>query len=432
MTTAVALDEPRPAPPLSSAPIRIALLGLGQVGAAVARAATDRTSPLSSRLRIVGALVRDTARARDVRLPLESILSADAEAVFGRRPDVAIELLGGVEPAFTLVRCALERGVAVVTANKSLLAARGPDLLILAAQTGTPFLYEASILAGVPFLGSLSRRPLASRVSRIAGIVNGTSNFILTRMHEDGVDCGTALLDAQRRGLAEPNAHNDVRGIDAAEKLSVLLQHFGWGHARPDTIETSGIDGLRASDIEAARRFGGVVKPVVAAERSGDRVAAFAGPAFVPARSPLALIGGADNALSLHNRSGRLFYAGPGAGPDATADTVLDDVFEAAGRERQAAAASMPPPQGRLLPTAPDTGWFVRLTSGTRLPAPDAIADVLGSHGIWLRQTSAERGGEDAAWATTWRASRVRLERALCALASAARCDAYAIRTLEE
>lgn len=430
MTSVPALAQPRPVSVPASVPIDIALLGLGQVGAAVVRAAAGHSSPGTPPLRIVGALVRDAARSRDVRLPSTAILTTDGEAVLARRPDVVIELLGGVEPAFTLVRHALERGIPVVTANKSLLAARGPALAGVAARTGTPLLYEASVLAGVPFLGSLARRPRASRVRRISGILNGTSNFVLTRMHADGVAQETAVLEAQGRGLAEPDPGHDLRGIDAAEKLSVLLQHFGWGHTRAGAIEIVGIEGLRASDIEAAREFDGVIKPVVHAERIGDLVEAFVGPAFLPAAARLAQVIGADNAVSLRNDAGDLFYAGPGAGPDATAATVLDDVFEAAGARWDNSLLERGTPLRALNPASPDTGWFVRLTGAAPLPAPEAIADILGSHGVWLRRVSTCRGG--ALCALTWRAARLQLERALAALASASRCEAYAIRALEE
>jgi homoserine dehydrogenase len=267
-------------------------------------------------------------------------------------------------------------------------------------------------------------------VTRLEGIVNGTSNYILSAMHASGADLGAALRDAQARGLAEPDPHSDVAGIDAAEKLSVLLHHFGWGHARPATIEMSGIEALTGADVNAAQQLGGVIKPVVFAERCAGDVTAFVGPAFVSAESRLARVNGAENAITLRNSYGTLFYAGPGAGPAATAATVLDDVHEITqGDQVRAADDDGADCAGPLATGAPETGWFIRLTSATQLPAPESVADFLGSHGIWLRRTLA---GPEVAWAITWRTSRERIERALASLASSCPCDAFAIRTLED
>jgi homoserine dehydrogenase len=421
------LIRPHRETPVTTLPVDIALLGLGQIGSAVARAIVE-DDPACARIRIVGALVRNTNRTRNVTLPSPSIVTADAAALFARRPAVVIELLGGIEPAFALLTHALTNGIPVVTANKSLLAARGPELVALSARTGTPLLYEASVLAGVPFLGPLSTRPLASDVTRIEGIINGTSNYILTAMHASGADLDAALLDAQARGLVEPDPHSDVAGIDAAEKLSVLLQHFGWGHGRPGRIETTGIEELTGADISAARQLGGVIKPVVFAERFTTEVTAFVGPAFISADARLARINGAENALTLRNRYGTLFYAGPGAGPAATAATVLDDVHEITQGQRGAAAHDFAECLSPVQIGTPDSGWFIRLTSTSQLPPPESVADFLGSHGIWLRRTV---GGPEAAWAISWKASRSRIERALASLASASGCEAFAIRTLE-
>jgi homoserine dehydrogenase len=360
------------------------------------------------------------------------VVTTDAGALFARRPSVVIELLGGVQPALTLVTYALANGIAVVTANKSLLAAHGPELAALSARTGVPLFYEASVLAGVPFLGALSRRPHAAGVTRITGIVNGTSNHILTAMRARGVELGAALLDAQRQGLAEPDPRKDVNGTDAVEKLSVLLQHFGWGHAAPGAIETVGIGDLQAADIAAAQQLGGVLKPIIFAERLADHVKAFVGPAFVPWDARLARVDGAENALALRNGYGELFYAGPGAGPAATAATVLDDVFEITRNQHRRAPAAHDAEQ--LTPArpcaiaAPESGWFVRLTSASRLPSPETVADLLGAHGLWLRRTLPE---VHATWALTWGAPRTRVERALAALTSASGCEASAIRALE-
>jgi homoserine dehydrogenase len=421
----------RPAPALSTGTIDIALLGLGRVGSAVARAVLDTPSSGSARLRITGALIRYPERRRDVRLPASCLLT-DAAEIFARRPRVVVEVLGGIEPARTLVRQALESGIPVVTANKSLVAAHGDELRRIAARSGAPFLCEATVIAGVPFLGTLSRRPRAAAVTCIRGIVNGTSNYLLTQMTATRT-LAAALAEAARLGLSEPDPRNDVLGVDAAEKLSVLLQHLGWGRVAPHALDVRGIDGVQASDIDAARDLGGVIKPVILAERSVDAVTAFVGPAFVPLTDRLASVDGSENALALRNGYGELFYSGPGAGPQATAATVLDDVFEAATADGgRLESRSDAPRLSAIEPGAPVTAWFVRLTAAEKLPPAADIADLLGSFGIWLqRSSSLPATRQDACGFLTLPVERARLDSAIGALTAAARCHASVYRALE-
>ena len=422
----------RSAPALPTGTIDIALLGLGRVGSAVARAVLEGPSSGTARLRITGALIRNPEGRRDVRLPAACLLT-DAAEIFARRPGIVVEVLGGIEPAYTLVRQALESGIPVVTANKSLVAAHGDELRRIAARTGAPFLYEAAVIAGVPFLGTLSRRPHAAAAARIRGIVNGTSNYLLTQMSATRASLAAALAEAARLGLSEPDPRNDVLGIDAAEKLSVLLQHLGWGRVAPHALDVRGIDGVHASDIDTARDLGGVLKPVILAERSDDLVTAFVGPAFVPLSDRLARVDGAENALALRNGYGELFYSGPGAGPQATAATVLDDVFEAAAADgERLESRSHAPRLTDIEPGAPVTAWFVRLTAAEKVPPAADIADLLGSFGVWLQRSSSPRATrQDACGFLTLPVERTRLESAIGALTAAARCSASVYRALE-
>ena len=315
-----------PAPARATAPapkteIRVALLGLGHVGGAIAGLANERNDA-PHRFPIVSALVRDVHRPRAIdttRIPLTS----DPAIALASRPDVVVEVLGGLEPARTIVMAALAQGLPVVTANKSLLAAHGSELFEAAARHGAPLLYEASVLAGVPFLGTFGRRPLARDVFGISGIVNGTSNFILSRMLADRVSFGDALAEAQRAGYAEPDPSKDINGDDALEKLCVLARHFGGWTIAPGEVERGGIADLELQDLQQASAFGGRIRPVVHADWDGDGVRAFAGPAFVNDSNGLAGINGVQNAVSLRTKwSGDLFFSGPGAGPAITAATV--------------------------------------------------------------------------------------------------------------
>jgi len=293
--------------------VRIALLGVGQVGGAIAELASH-PSEMPCRFSIASALVRDVRRPRAAHA--ESLpLTIDPAAALTSHPDVVVEVLGGLEPARTLVLEALTRGIPVVTANKSLLAAHGDELFDAASLAGVPLLYEASVLAGVPFLNTFGRRPIARAITAVTGIVNGTSNFILSRMASERMAFGDALADAQRAGYAEPDPSKDVLGDDAVEKLCVLLRHFGQWSVAPDQIEKSGIDHVGPGDLEQAAAFGGTVRPVVSAEWDQDRLAAYAGPAFVAGSNPLSRVDGVQNAVSLRTRwSGDLFFSGPGAG----------------------------------------------------------------------------------------------------------------------
>ena len=433
--------------PAVDAPVRaldVALLGLGHVGSAVAALALDPPDSFDLHLHVLGALVRDVAKPRDHALDRRVRLSEDPARLFSPRPDVVIEVLGGLEPARTLVLKALERGISVVTANKSLMAAHGDELLTAAARSGAALRYEASVLAGVPFLGTFGSRPLAARISRVTGIVNGTSNFILTKMERERRDFTVALADAQRLGFAEPNPANDIDGIDALEKLTVLIRHFARHSVVPADVETTGIGDVQPIDLAHAREFGGALKAVVDAEWTASSVTAFVGPAFVPASNKLSRIDGVENAVSLFGAStGELFYSGPGAGPAVTAATILDDVAEvAAGRSQVPAGracstipagSSLPAAAFRLTPDAPSTGWFVRLTGETTLPDGVDITDLLASFGVLLRRISAvdTTTGRPVCYLLTWPTPRPRVERALAALADATGCTTGCFRALE-
>jgi homoserine dehydrogenase len=325
--------------------VSIGLLGLGNVGNGVVRAtrlAADVLRARGLRVRVEAALVRDESRARSegAHVPL---VTASVPAFFARRYDAVVEVLGGVEPAASLVARLLESGTPVITANKSLLAARGGTLATLAKTRNTHLLFEASVVAGVPFLDAIARRPLAGAIDRIEAILNGTSNFIISVMESEGASLDEALARAQALGYAEPDPRNDVSGRDAAEKLCVLLRHLGIADVAPHRIRTAPLTGIGPEDVERARRAGGALKPIARATRLPDgSIAASVGPEVLPGDHPLARVRGALNGVLLESRfAGPLFYSGPGAGPDVTAATILDDLATLvdAGALRPTAAA---------------------------------------------------------------------------------------------
>lgn len=410
--------------------ISIALLGLGHVGSAVAGLVLEPPRPARRRFRITGALVRDVHRQRPGVGDVARTRMGDT--LLDPPPDVLVEVLGGLEPARTLVLRALERRIPVVTANKSLLAVHGDELFEAAAIYSAPLRYEAAVLAGVPFLGTFARRPLAASISSLCGVVNGTANFILREMAA-GRAYPDALAEAQCRGFAEPDPSNDVRGVDAGQKLAVLLRHFARCSVRPEAIETTGIDALCTQDLHHAAGLGGAIKPVVAASWNGANITAFAGPAFVPASHALARIDGVQNAIVLSGApGGDLLFAGPGAGPVATAATILDDVVEAIEDvDGGAADEHWPPRNGTVFPGSPATGWFIRLTGATLASGPD-ISGILSDHGVRLRRGSDEEvhEGRSAQWLIAYPCERRRLDAALGALRAATGCDGYAVREL--
>ena len=404
--------------------VDVALLGCGTVGSALARlAAPDAAGPLP--LRLTGALVRDIARARDRRaLPA---LTLDPHSLLDRSPDVVVELLGGLEPARSLVLEALGRGIPVVTANKSLLAHHGAELRAAAHAAGTPLLYEAAVLAGVPFLGTFARRPHAAGIHGIVGIVNGTTNFVLGRC-ADGARLDAAVREAQARGYAEPDPASDLDGIDAAEKLVRPAAAFrrarrvsrrcrGGGHpralARPDPAG-AGARGHRQAGGrgELARRSPGLrrsrLRPGRASAGAGGRHRQRR-PARGPARPPVLPGSGRGTRRHRRHRPGRCRGDRRGAGAAAGATA------EERARHR---------PRHRL---------DVDARGGARLPSPIDVADLLAAHGLYgyRATTTCVRDAREHRSLLLHEAPRPRVERAVAAVQAAARCSVSILRALE-
>jgi homoserine dehydrogenase len=351
-----------PTTPSNDGPLRVAILGLGTVGGAVARALLERPAELAAvaggrQLRLVAVGVRNPGRDRGLSLSSD-VQRTDALAdLAGEAPiDVLVELLGGLEPAGGLVATALGRGTAVVTANKALLAARGVALETLARRTGATLRFEAAVGAGIPVLGPLGGALAANRWSALAGIVNGTTNQILGAM-ADGRSYEEALAEAQRLGYAEADPSGDVEGRDAADKLAILcrLAFGGWPpveaiERRPPSLRgtgSPGITGVRASEIDAARRSGWTVKLLAEARRVDGGIAASVLPTAVPGDSPFGRTAGVENRIELVGEPiGHVSFSGPGAGGPATSSAILGDLIAVARGEGSTWAGL--PPAGRI------------------------------------------------------------------------------------
>jgi homoserine dehydrogenase len=403
--------------------IRVGLLGYGRVGQAVAAIAARSQARLESAgvdVRCVSALVRDPHKQRfgpAIRL------STDAADVLASGVDVVVEVLGGLEPARRLVALALDAGIPVVSANKTLVADSGLELQALAARRGTSFAFDAAVLAGVPFLGSLSRRPLVSAAREIAGILNGTSNFILSRM-AGGAAFEDALAEAIARGYAEPDSSADVEGIDAAQKLAILLQIAVCSGVRSDVLPRSGLGILDPRDFAAARRLGGVIKPLAFASLDPSAGGAWVGPAFLQDDHPFAELNGVTNGLQLTAANGHaVTFVGPGAGPEVTATTILDDVVEVmtGSRLQYTRAAQHDDGSVSRVSTPPAGRWFVRVSDRPDVRAAH-LAEFLAANGMPALNLMEDRGGfalltAQADWATAHdviRALRASGGRTLC------------------
>ncbi|MFK5633247.1 MULTISPECIES: homoserine dehydrogenase [unclassified Ornithinimicrobium] len=323
---------------MSPQPVRVALLGAGTVGAAVARRLDDRAqryaAQLGRPLELVGVAVRDASRDRPGVDP--SLLTTDAEALVDRA-DVVVEVMGGLEPARALIERAMRRGAHVVTANKQLIAQQGDELHALADECGVGLDYEAAVMAAVPVLAVVRESLAGDRITAISGIVNGSTNFVLDMVARRGVPFQDAVRQAGELGYLEADPTEDLEGLDAAAKI-VILARTAWG--RPVTladVQRTGINGLTDEDFAHAAAAGQVIKLVASAWCSGSgedcRVELAVRPVGLPQDDPLAQAREGANVLIIEAESaGRLRLHGAGAGGEETASAVLGDVLRAARR----------------------------------------------------------------------------------------------------
>jgi homoserine dehydrogenase len=409
--------------------IKVGLVGLGRVGQAVARLAPEATRLIAAgvRFRIAGALVRDVDKPRRCVIPAR--MTSNSTAFLRGNYDVVIEALGTVEPARGLVGRLLARGIPVVTANKALVAAHGAELSAIAARRGTTLRYEASALAGVPFLGALAARPLVSDVVEFAAVVNGTSNFILSRLDARGGTFDEAVSEAQALGLTEPDPSRDLDGLDSADKLSLLASIFGWGSIPAFRLDVQGIRGIDADDLAIARQLGGTIKPVASASSAPAGVSAFVGPAFVPSRHPLAALSGTLSGIHLSGRFvSDLFFSGPGAGPEITAATIIDDAVEAVTTAPKTPRAVTRLPRVSALTAPPATEWLVKARFPGIVPDASAVTEIFAAQHVTVSHVTDPVC--NARWVRLARAARDHIDRAVTAIATTHRVECYAIRAL--
>ncbi len=383
--------------------IGIGIAGAGTVGSSLVRRLIEGRAVVTAKtgldLVVRRVAVRDTSRSRP-SIPVDLITSDVMSLVTDPEVAVVVEVMGGLEPAEAVVLEALKAGKAVVTANKELIAARGPRLFAAATEAGVPLLFEAAVGGGIPIIRPLTETLAGEQVDRVLGIVNGTTNYILSSMADDGVDYEDALAAAQRLGYAEPDPAADVSGADAAAK-AVILAGLAFGTwVTSDQLHAEGITDITAADFEAAEQLGFAIRLLAVAERRPDGVSARVHPLMLPIDHPLATIRGATNAIYIEGSSvGQLLFAGPGAGGEPTATAVLGDIVDAA---RENMSGSRVAPAIRVEPGDVvdfgkiDTQWYIRLEVSDSPGVLSQIAAAFGEARVSIRSVRQEGRGNRA------------------------------------
>jgi len=386
------------------APLKVALLGCGVVGSQVYRLLTEQSADLKARagasLEIAGVAVRVPGRPRDVAVDPD-LLTTDGMGLVTRPDvDIVIELIGGIDPARSLVLAALSAGKSVVTANKALVAADRATLHKTASQAGADLYYEAAVAGAIPLLRPLRESLASDEVRRVLGIVNGTTNFILDRMDTSGADFSAALAEAQALGYAEADPTADVAGFDAAAKAAILASIAFHTEVTADDVYREGILSVTAADIASARALGCVVKLLAICERSNGGISARVHPAMIPRTHPLAAVREAYNAVFVEAESaGRLMFYGAGAGGQPTASAVLGDTVAIA---RNLLAGLRGPESSTYaeLPLVPigeaRTSYYVQLDVADRPGVLAPVADAFAQQGVSIKAVRQEGRGEDA------------------------------------
>jgi homoserine dehydrogenase len=373
--------------------IGIGLMGLGVVAGQVARVLTDRADDLAEKvgcplvLRKVKVLPEDLSRPQVQEMPSQLFTTDDEE--FFQEPgiDIVVEAIGGESPALEYLQRAISGGKHVVTSNKEVIAKHGTELLALAQQHGVGLLFEASVGGGIPLIAPFKHDLVANEISGIFAIINGTTNYILTRMAKEGMDFAAALKLAQELGYAEANPENDIEGIDAHYKLAILASLAFQSRVRPDDIYHEGISRLTSRDFRYARELGFAIKLLAIAKQSDASIEARVHPVFIPEDSFLAKVGGVYNAILVEgDLAGKVLFFGEGAGALPTSSAVVADVVSSArkivlgigskSRQRPDLGKSIKP-MAEI-----ETQYYIRLSAADRPGVLAQIANVFGNNMI--------------------------------------------------
>jgi homoserine dehydrogenase len=388
---------------VTTEPVRVGILGCGNVGAALAELLLERPDEIAKRtglrLELTRVAVRSLAKERDYAVP-EALLTNDAASVVDDPDvDVVVEVIGGIEPARGLILAALKGGKAVVTANKELLANVGAELFEASATAGVDLLFEASVGGGIPLIRPLRESLAGEHITRLMGIVNGTTNYILTRMTEAGASYSDALAEAQSLGYAERDPTADVEGYDAGAKAAILASIAFGSRVVAGDVYREGISGVTAADIAFAGRMGYVVKLLAIAERVGEEIAVRVHPTMLPTTHPLASVRESFNAVFIEGEAvGELMLYGRGAGGMPTASAVLGDLIDAAHNLRSGGAGRTTP-MGRAIIHPVDeicSQYYLSLEVADRPGVARDVFGVTADHDVSIVSMEQEGLGDEA------------------------------------
>ena len=377
------------------------LMGLGVVGSGVAAALLNQApgdsgdSPHSQSVsqkvglpvNLKRVLVRDPSKQRDAAVP-SHLITANPEDILGDPSiQVVVEVIGGADPAVQYLETALAAGKHVVTANKEVMAKHGPGLFDLAQRNNAHLMFEASVGGGIPIIGSLMGQLLANDIHSIRSIINGTTNYILTRMAYEHADFHEALAEAQERGYAEADPTNDVEGFDAVYKLSILASLAFHQRVAPEEVYREGISGLQPQDFRYAQELGCAIKSLAIATQGGDGIRARVYPALIPQDRMLAKVDGVYNAVEVTGSlCGQVLLHGMGAGRGPTTSAVVGDLMEIGRRLREGQPAAPVSATGAGMPVKSiddlETRYYLRLNCTDRAGVLAQISKILGDGNI--------------------------------------------------
>ena len=385
-------------------PLSVVLLGGGTVGASVAKLLVEQAQDLSARIGrpivLNGVAVQDIKKSRDGVDP--KLLTTDATKLAQSGADIVVEVIGGIEPAKTLIEMAIANGSSIVTANKALLAEHGAHLHKLAEEKGVDLYYEAAVAGAIPLLRPLRESLAGDKVMRLLGIVNGTTNFILSKMYSDGANYADVLAEAQALGYAEADPTADVEGFDSAAKAAILAGLAFHTNVTSADVYREGISKVTAADIAAAKSLGYVIKLLAIAEITPDDLGIIVRvhPAMVPQSHPLASVRDAFNAVFVEAQAaGQMMFYGRGAGGVPTASSVLGDIVAAA---RNRVAGSLGPAQSTYADLEirgigeAVTAYYLNLRVADESGVLAAISSAFAKHDVSIQAVRQDGVGDDA------------------------------------
>lgn len=367
--------------------MRVGIIGVGTVGSHVVKILQENEDIITARsgkriVPIMG-IVKDLSKKRDTNIPLSDNVD---DVLENPEVDVVLELMGGVDEAYTIVKRALQNKKPVVTANKALLAYHRYELKDIAGDT--PIGYEASVAGGIPIIKALREGLSANHIEAIKGIMNGTCNFILTKMMNEKAEFADVLKEAQELGYAEADPTFDVGGFDAAHKLLILASIAYGIDVKPEEILIEGIENINSEDIFFAKEFGYNIKLLTIAKKCGNKVELRVHPALVPIKQMIAKVDGVMNGISvIGDRVGETMYYGPGAGGSATASAVVSDLIDIARHTQNSPMLGFIKPlesAGLSLMNSDDiaTKYYMRVKVADKIGVLSKISEVLGRHSI--------------------------------------------------